>query len=72
MAVRMKHLTTEWQVGDGREAALADYVVSHARRGDVGDAIRRGRLERARAGSAGHDRSVAEFEDLAGDVRGSR
>jgi catechol O-methyltransferase len=40
MAVRMKHLTTEWQVGDGREAALAEHVVTHARPGDVDDAIR--------------------------------
>jgi catechol O-methyltransferase len=36
----MKHLTTEWQVGDGREARLAEYVVSRARRGDAADAIR--------------------------------
>jgi catechol O-methyltransferase len=40
MAVRMKHLTTEWQVGDGREAALADHVVANARPADVDDAIR--------------------------------
>ncbi len=40
MAVRLKHLTTEWQVGDGREEALADYVVTHARPGDVDDVIR--------------------------------
>lgn len=40
LALRMKHLTTEWQVGDGREAALADHVVTHARSGDVDDAIR--------------------------------
>lgn len=40
MAVGMKHLLTDWQVGDGREAALADYVVTHARPGDVDDAIR--------------------------------
>ena len=40
MAVRMKHLTTEWQVGDGREAALAEHVVTRARPGDVDDAIR--------------------------------
>jgi catechol O-methyltransferase len=40
MAVGMKHLTTEWQVGDGREAALAEHVVTHARPGDVDDAIR--------------------------------
>ncbi len=39
MAARMKHLTTEWQVGDGREAALANYVVTHARPGDVDDVI---------------------------------
>jgi catechol O-methyltransferase len=36
----MKHLTTEWQVGDGREARLADYVVARARRGDAADVIR--------------------------------
>ncbi len=36
----MRKLTTEWQVGDGREQALADYVVANARQGDVDDAIR--------------------------------
>ena len=36
----MKHLTTEWQVGDGREARLADYVVARARRADPADAVR--------------------------------
>ncbi len=40
MALGMRHLTTHWQVGDGREEALADYVESHARRGDVDDAVR--------------------------------
>jgi catechol O-methyltransferase len=40
MAVRMKHLMSEWQVGDGRESALAEYVVTNARPGDVDDAIR--------------------------------
>lgn len=40
MALDMKHLLTEWQVGDGREARLADHVVAHARRGDAADAIR--------------------------------
>lgn len=40
MALGMKHLTTEWQVGDGRERALADCVTSEARAGDVDDAIR--------------------------------
>src|SRR5262245_32874529 len=36
----MKHLTKYWQVGDGREARLGDYVAEHARRGDASDAIR--------------------------------
>jgi catechol O-methyltransferase len=36
----MKRLTTEWQVGDGREARLAEYVLSRARRGDPADVIR--------------------------------
>jgi catechol O-methyltransferase len=36
----MKHLTTHWQVGDGREGRLAEYVVSRARRGDPADVIR--------------------------------
>lgn len=40
LAMRSKHLATEWQVGDGREAALAGHVVAHARPGDVDDAIR--------------------------------
>src|SRR3954470_10468897 len=38
--VGLRRLTTEWQVGDGREAALGAYVVEHARAGDVDDAIR--------------------------------
>jgi catechol O-methyltransferase len=40
MALNMKHLLTEWQVGDGREARLADYVVARARKGDPADAVR--------------------------------
>jgi catechol O-methyltransferase len=40
MAFGMRHLMREWQVGDGREDALADYVLAHARPGDVSDAIR--------------------------------
>ena len=40
MLFGMKKLTTEWQVGDGREQALADYVVANARPGDLEDAIR--------------------------------
>lgn len=40
LVLGMKHLTTQWQVGDGREARLADYVAAHARRGDPADVIR--------------------------------
>jgi catechol O-methyltransferase len=40
MALGGKRLTTEWQVGDGREQALADYVSANARHGDVDDAVR--------------------------------
>src|SRR5215831_14121868 len=35
-----RHLLTNWQVGDGREEALAAYVASHARAGDLDDVIR--------------------------------
>jgi catechol O-methyltransferase len=35
-----RRLTTEWQVGDGRELALAQYVEAVARRGDLNDVIR--------------------------------
>jgi len=35
-----RNLTRNWQVGDGREEALADYVVTHARQGDPEHAIR--------------------------------
>ena len=40
MVFGMKRLTTEWQVGDGREEALATHVLENARAGDVDDAIR--------------------------------
>jgi catechol O-methyltransferase len=40
MAVGMPHLLSKWQVGDGREQRLADYVVRNARRGDAEDVIR--------------------------------
>src|SRR3954470_14184461 len=40
MIVGLRRLTTEWQGGDGREAALGAYVVEQARAGDVDDAIR--------------------------------
>ncbi|ASN27127.1 O-methyltransferase [Streptomyces pluripotens] len=40
MLMRMGNLTRTGQVGDGREEALADYVLSHAAPGDVDDVIR--------------------------------
>jgi catechol O-methyltransferase len=40
MLLGMRRLTTEWQVGDGREQALAEAVLANARPGDVDDAIR--------------------------------
>jgi catechol O-methyltransferase len=39
MTLGARHLTTHWQVGDGREEALAQHVLAHARTGDVNDAI---------------------------------
>jgi catechol O-methyltransferase len=35
-----RRVTTHWQVGDGREQALADYVAEHARAGDLDDVLR--------------------------------
>src|SRR5688572_28312104 len=40
MALGMRHLTTHWQVGDGREEALAEHVTANAAPGDVDHAIR--------------------------------
>lgn len=40
MMFGIRKLTTEWQVGDGREEALAEYVVANAKPGDLDDAIR--------------------------------
>jgi catechol O-methyltransferase len=40
MAFGMRTLLKEWQVGDGREAALQRYVLANARRGDLEDVIR--------------------------------
>jgi catechol O-methyltransferase len=40
MGLGSKRLLKEWQVGDGREAALAEYVVANARQGDPGDVVR--------------------------------
>ena len=38
-AISNRNFTTTGQLGDGREAAAADYVVSHARPGDAADAL---------------------------------
>lgn len=40
MAFGARHLLTRWQVGDGREEALARHVTTHARPGDADDAVR--------------------------------
>jgi catechol O-methyltransferase len=40
MAFGMRTLMKDWQVGDGREEALADYVVANAKQGDPEDVIR--------------------------------
>jgi catechol O-methyltransferase len=40
MGLGMRNLLRNWQVGDGREEALADHVTSTAAAGDVDDAIR--------------------------------
>ena len=40
MAVGFRRMSTQGQVGDGREEALARYVEAQARPGDVDDAIR--------------------------------
>ena len=40
LALGTRTLLTRWQVGDGREQALADHVLQHARPGDADDAVR--------------------------------
>jgi catechol O-methyltransferase len=35
LALGARNITTTGQIGDGREAAAADYVISHASRGDI-------------------------------------
>ena len=40
MALGLRTLTRDWQVGDGREEALRSYVLEHAREGDLDDVIR--------------------------------
>ena len=39
MAIGARNLTKTGQIGDGREAAAADYVVANARKGDIDDVI---------------------------------
>jgi catechol O-methyltransferase len=39
LALGTRNITTTGQVGDGREAAVADYVIGHARPGDVDGAL---------------------------------
>ncbi|KUI41972.1 SAM-dependent methyltransferase [Mycobacterium sp. IS-1590] len=39
MAIGVRNISTTGQVGDGREAALRDYVVANARRGDIDDVL---------------------------------
>lgn len=39
LAIGVRNISTTGQVGDGREAALRDYVVSTARRGDIDDVL---------------------------------
>jgi len=40
MLFGMRRLTRDWQVGDGREEALAAHVLAQARAGDLDDVIR--------------------------------
>ncbi|MGB9281614.1 MAG: O-methyltransferase [Pseudonocardiaceae bacterium] len=40
MLIGVRHLRSDWRVGEAREEALAAYVATHARRGDVADVIR--------------------------------
>jgi hypothetical protein len=39
LAIGARNITKTGQIGDGREAAAADYVVANARQGDIGDVI---------------------------------
>jgi catechol O-methyltransferase len=39
LAVGTRNITTTGQIGDGREAAAADCVISNARRGDIDDVL---------------------------------
>jgi catechol O-methyltransferase len=37
--IGVRNFTKTGQLGDGRETAAADYVVAHARKGDIGDVL---------------------------------
>ncbi len=39
MATGVRNITTTGQIGDGREAAAVDYVLAHARAGDIDDVL---------------------------------
>src|ERR1700754_4894384 len=39
LAIGARNITRTGQIGDGREAAAADYVVANARQGDIDDVI---------------------------------
>jgi catechol O-methyltransferase len=39
MALGSRNITTTGQIGDGREAAAVDYVLRHARAGDIDDVL---------------------------------
>lgn len=39
MALGLRHINTRGQIGDGREAAAVNYVLRHARPGDIGDVL---------------------------------
>jgi catechol O-methyltransferase len=39
LAIGARNITKTGQIGDGREAAAADYVVANARQGDIDDVI---------------------------------
>jgi catechol O-methyltransferase len=39
MLVGVRNIFSKGQIGDGREAAAGDYVVAHARQGDIDDVI---------------------------------
>jgi catechol O-methyltransferase len=51
MAIGSRNITRTGQIGDGREAAAADYVVANARHGDIDDVIPKSISSRMRSRS---------------------